>query len=158
MGLARPDLLLFSLKLPTPPATDIDYYQFVFWAIIVQFVTGSFALGVAAAVFMNLIVLLIADIIAPSLQEYYGYENVTLTSVPQGGAPFAMIVRWLIKKLNIKEYSYDMKGLTEKFGFWGDLGHGCGGIATRNTRSLNQWESGELVGTLLVVLTVAESW
>ncbi len=116
------NLLLFSLKLTdTFQPTDIwNYYQFVFWAIIVQFVTGSFALGVAAAVFMNLIVLLIADIIAPSLQEYYGYENVTLTSVPQGGAPFAMIVRWLIRKLHIKEYSYDMKGLTEKFGFWGE--------------------------------------
>ena len=116
------NLLLFSLRLTdTFQPTDIwNYYQFVFWAIIVQFVTGSFALGVAAAVFMNLVVLLIADIIAPSLQEYYGYENVTLTSVPQGGAPFAMIVRWLIKKLKIKEYNYDINGLTEKFGFWGE--------------------------------------
>jgi len=154
------NLLLFSLKLTdTFQPTDIwNYYQFVFWAIIVQFVTGSFALGVAAAVFMNLIVLLIADIIAPSLQEYYGYENVTLTSVPQGGAPFAMIVRWLIKKLNIKEYSYDMKGLTEKFGFWGEpLAIGLMvGLLIAILGSLNKLgEAASWSGIFSVVLTVA---
>ncbi|MDR3551722.1 MAG: PTS transporter subunit IIC [Clostridia bacterium] len=116
------NLLLFGLKLTdTFQPTDIwNYYQFVFWAIIVQFVTGSFWLGIAAAVFMNLIVLLIADIIAPSIQEYYGYEDVTLTSVPQAVAPWAMIMRWVIIKLKIKERNVDPKGLTEKFGFWGE--------------------------------------
>lgn len=82
------NLILFALKLvDTFQPTDIwNYYQFVFWAVIVQFTTGSFALGVAAAVVCNLVVLLIADIIAPSLQEFNGYDNLTLTSVPQGSA------------------------------------------------------------------------
>ena len=52
------NLLLFALKLvDTFQPTDIwNYYQFVFWAVIVQFTTGSFALGVAAAVMCNLVV------------------------------------------------------------------------------------------------------
>lgn len=116
------NLLLFALKLvDTFQPTDIwNYYQFVFWAVIVQFTTGSFALGVAAAVVCNLVVLLIADIIAPSLQEFNGYDNVTLTSVPQGGAPFAMIVRWIMAKLKIKTRKVSAEKLQEKFGFWGE--------------------------------------
>lgn len=116
------NLLLFTLGLTdTFQPTDIwNYYQFVFWAVIIQFVTDSIILGIFSAMFLNLIVLLIADIIAPSLQEYNGYDNVTLTSVPQGGAPFAMIVLFIMKKLNIKERSYNVEGLQDKFGFWGD--------------------------------------
>ncbi len=116
------NLLLYNLKLTdTFQPTDIwNYYQFVFWAIIVQFVSGSFVLGIVAAMFMNLVVLLIADIIAPSLQEFNGYDNVTLTSVPQGGAPCAMIVNWVLKKMKVKESNHDLEGLSEKFGFWGE--------------------------------------
>ena len=116
------NLLLFALKLvDTFQPTDIwNYYQFVFWAVIVQFTTGSFALGVAAAVMCNLVVLLIADIIAPSLQEFNGYDNLTLTSVPSGGAPFAMIVRWIMLKLKIKTKPVSAERLQEKLGFWGE--------------------------------------
>ena len=116
------NLLLFALKLvDTFQPTDIwNYYQFVFWAVIVQFTTGSFALGVAAAVMCNLVVLLIADIIAPSLQEFNGYDNLTLTSVPSGGAPFAMIVRWIMLKLKIKTKPISAERLQEKLGFWGE--------------------------------------
>ena len=116
------NLLLFGLKLvDTFQPTDIwNYYQFVFWAVIVQFTTGSFALGVAAAVMCNLVVLLIADIIAPSLQEFNGYDNLTLTSVPSGGAPFAMIVRGIVIKLKIKTKPVSAESLQNKFGFWGE--------------------------------------
>ena len=116
------NLILFALKFTnTFQPTDIwNFYQFVFWAIIVQFVTGSLVLAILAAMFMNLIVLLIADIIAPSIQEYYGYEGVTLTSVPQAVAPWAILVRWVLMKLKVKEYSLDTKGLTDRFGFWGE--------------------------------------
>jgi PTS system galactitol-specific IIC component len=154
------NLLLFALKwTDTFQPTDIwNYYQFVFWAIIVQFVTGSFALGVAAAVFCNLVVLLIADIIAPSIQEYNGYEGVTLTSVPQSGAPFAMIVRWILIKLKVKEYHFDLKGFTERFGFWGEpLTVGIiVGLLITIMGSLNViGEAATWTGMLTVTLTVA---
>ncbi len=154
------NLLLFALKwTDTFQPTDIwNYYQFVFWAIIVQFVTGSFALGVAAAVFCNLIVLLIADIIAPSLQEYYGYDGVALTSVPQSGAPFAMIVRWILIKLKVKERHFDLRDFTQRFGFWGEplvIGLVVGLIITilgklNAVAELSTWS-----GILTVTLTIA---
>lgn len=116
------NLLLFAINYTdTFQPTDIwNYYQFVFWSVIVQFVTGNFWLGIFAAVFMNLIVLFIADVIGPSLQEYYGYEGVTLTSVPSAAAPFAIIVRWLLIKLKVKDRELSVQGLSDKFGFWGE--------------------------------------
>ncbi|NTW71810.1 MAG: PTS sugar transporter subunit IIC [Eubacteriaceae bacterium] len=156
------NLVLFLTKFTdTFQPTDIwNYYQFVFWAVIVQFVTGSFAIGLLAAIFINLIVLLIADIIAPSIQEYYGYEGVTLTSVPAAVAPFAMFVRWLLKKLNIKEKQLDVDGLTAKFGFWGEpvtLGLLVGLLvavlgSTKTLGDVNTWSG--IIKAMLVVAGV----
>jgi PTS system galactitol-specific IIC component len=116
------NLLLFALKVTdTFQPTDIwNYYQFVFWAIIVQFVTGSFWLGLAAAVVLNLFVLLMADIMAPALQEYYGYDNVTLTSVPVGGMAGAIIFRWIFMKMKLKDRDLEGEDLNARLGFWGE--------------------------------------
>lgn len=116
------NLLMFGLKLTdTFQPTDIwNYYQFVFWAVIVQVVSGSFWIGLAAAVFMNLIVLLTADIIAPSLQEFNGYENVTNTSCPQGGAAPAIIFAWILRKLGYKGNKFNGENLSGKLGAFGN--------------------------------------
>ena len=154
------NLILFALKLvDTFKPTDIwNYYQFVFWAVIVQFTTGSFALGVAAAVVCNLVVLLIADIIAPSLQEFNGYDNLTLTSVPQGGAPFAMIVRWVVMKLKIKTRPISAESLQEKFGFWGEplsIGLVVGILIAVLGSTQNLGEVGTWAGILATAITIA---
>ncbi|MGI5951304.1 MAG: PTS transporter subunit IIC [Brooklawnia sp.] len=117
------NLLLFALKITdTFQPTDIwNYYQFVFWAIIVQFVTGSFWLGIISAVMLNLVVLLMADIMAPALQEYYGYDNVTLTSVPLGGVVGAMLFQILFNKvLKIKDREVEGDDISDRMGFWGE--------------------------------------
>lgn len=154
------NLLLFGLKLvDTFQPTDIwNYYQFVFWAVIVQFTTGSFALGVAAAVMCNLVVLLIADIIAPSLQEFNGYDNLTLTSVPSGGAPFAMIVRWIIVKLKIKTKPVSAETLQNRFGFWGEpliIGLIVGFLITILGSTTNLGEASAWAGILTTAITIA---
>ncbi len=154
------NLLLFGLKLvDTFQPTDIwNYYQFVFWAVIVQFTTGSFALGVAAAVMCNLVVLLIADIIAPSLQEFNGYDNLTLTSVPSGGAPFAMIVRWIIVKLKIKTKPVSAETLQNRFGFWGEpliIGLIVGILITILGSTTNLGEASAWAGILTTAITIA---
>ena len=75
------DLILFTTKwTDTFHPTDIwNYYFFVFWAAIVQFATGSFFLAVLAGMLLNLILLLLADWIAPSMECYYGYQGVVST-------------------------------------------------------------------------------
>lgn len=154
------NLLLFALNLvDTFQPTDIwNYYQFVFWAVIVQFTTGSLALGLAAAVMCNLVVLLIADIIAPSLQEFNGYDNLTLTSVPQGGAPFAMIVRWIIVKFKIKTKPVSAESLQDKFGFWGEplsIGLVVGILITILGSTKNLGEISTWSGIIITAITIA---
>ncbi|WP_434511882.1 PTS transporter subunit IIC [Desulfitobacterium sp. AusDCA] len=117
------DLFLFAIKwTDTFHPTDIwNYYQFVFWAAIVQLVTGSFFLGVLAAMFMNLVLLLIADWLAPSLQEYYGYDGVTDTTYASvNGAPFAVLIKWILMKLHLDQIQLNPETLKQKFGFWGE--------------------------------------
>lgn len=116
------NLLMFALKLTdTFQPTDIwNYYQFVFWAVIVQMISGSFWIGLAAAVFMNLVVLLTADIIAPSLQEFNGYENITNTSCPQGGAAPAIIFAWILRKLKYKGNKFTGESISGKLGAFGE--------------------------------------
>ena len=126
--------------------------------IYLVFTTGSFALGVAAAVVCNLVVLLIADIIAPSLQEFNGYDNLTLTSVPQGGAPFAMIVRWVVMKLKIKTRPISAESLQEKFGFWGEplsIGLVVGILIAVLGSTQNLGEVGTWAGILATAITIA---
>ncbi|MGI6587262.1 MAG: PTS galactitol transporter subunit IIC [Peptococcia bacterium] len=117
------DLFLFFIKwTDTFQPTDIwNYYQFVFWAAIVQFVTGSFALSILAAMLMNLILLLLADWLAPSLQEYYGYEGITSTCYcPVNAAPFAVLVKWVLMKLKLNRIQLNPETIRKKFGFWGE--------------------------------------
>jgi len=118
------NLVLFAVKwTDTFQPTDIwNYYQFVFWAAVVQFVTGSFWLGVACATFLNLVVLLLADLIAPALQEHYGYEGVTSTCFCAiNAAPFAILVKWILKKLGILDkIKLDPEPIRNKVGFWGE--------------------------------------
>jgi len=118
------NLILFLVKwTDTFQPTDIwNYYQFVFWGAIVQFVTGSFWLGIACATFLNLVVLLIADLIAPALQEHYGYEGVTSTCLCAiNGAPFAILMRWILKKTGLLDrIALDPDTIRSKVGFWGE--------------------------------------
>lgn len=117
------DLFLFLIKwTDTFHPTDIwNYYQFVFWAAIVQLVTGSFWLGILTAMFANLILLLIADWLAPAIQEYYGYEGITNTTFAAvNGAPFAVLMKWILMKLHIYDIKLNPHNLREKFGFWGE--------------------------------------
>ena len=117
------NLFLFLTKwTDTFEPTDIfNYYQFLFFATLVMLVTDSFWMGVVSCMFMNLLQLLIADILAPSIQEHYGYEGVTCTAFGcVQCAPMAVLLRWIIIKFRIREIKLDPEGLKEKFGFWGE--------------------------------------
>jgi PTS system galactitol-specific IIC component len=116
-------LVLFVVKwTDTFQPTDIwNYYQFVFWAAIVQYMTGSFALAIGCAVFLNLVVLLLADLVAPSMQEYYGYEGVTTTCFCAiNAAPFAILMKWVFHKIGLDKIQVDPEKLRGKLGFWGE--------------------------------------
>jgi len=117
------NLVLFLVKwTDTFQPTDIwNYYQFVFWAAIVQYLTGNFGLAIACAVFLNLVVLLLADLVGPAFQEHYGYEGVTSTCFCAiNAAPFAILMKWIGKKIHADKIQLDPDKLKEKLGFWGE--------------------------------------
>ncbi|MGI6144430.1 MAG: PTS sugar transporter subunit IIC [Clostridia bacterium] len=117
------DLILFTTKwTDTFHPTDIwNYYFFVFWAAIVQFATGSFFLAVLAGMLLNLILLLLADWIAPSMECYYGYQGVVSTCFCSvNSVPFAILMKWVLGKLKLDKINLKPSELREKFGFWGE--------------------------------------
>lgn len=117
------NLILFFVKVTdTFEPTDIwNYYYFVVWGIMVQFITGSFVLGLIACLFMNLFVLLVADFLAPALQEYYGYDGLTCTCICVTNISLlAALLRWVQIKLHIKDVQLDSEKLQEKLGFFGE--------------------------------------
>lgn len=122
IGLAWNLILFFTKTTDTFQPTDIwNYYYFVVWGIMVQFITGSFALGLFACLFMNLFVLLVADFLAPALQEYYGYDGLTCTcNCTTNIAILAAVLRWLFKKMKIKEVHLNPEKIQERLGFFGE--------------------------------------
>ena len=117
------NLILFATKWTDSfQPTDIwNYYHFVFWAAIVQLVTGSFWLGILCGMLLDLILLLMADWIAPSMQEYYGYEGVVSTCYCSvNSVPFTILIKWCLKKLKLDRINLKPSQVREKFGFWGE--------------------------------------
>ncbi len=117
------NLFLFATKwTDTFQPTDIfNYYHFVFWAAIIHLTTGSFVLGIISAMLLNLIVLLLADWIAPSMDCYYGFNGVVSTAlVCIQGMPFAILVKWVLKKMGLDKINLNPDTLKAKFGFWGE--------------------------------------
>lgn len=117
------NIVLFVTKVTdTFEPTDIwNYYYFVVWGLFVQFVTGSFALALVSILFMNLLVLLIADFLAPALQEYYGYEGLTSTCFCVTNiALFAGVLRWLFDKVKFGRVNVNPEAIQQKLGFAGE--------------------------------------
>lgn len=117
------NVILFSLKVTdTFEPTDIwNYYYFVVWGLFVQFATGSFAVALVSILLMNLIVLLIADFLAPALQEYYGYDGLTCTCVCVTNiALLAALLRWVFVKFKMKDVHLDPDTIQQKLGFLGE--------------------------------------
>lgn len=117
------NIILFSLKVTdTFEPTDIwNYYYFVVWGLFVQFATGSFAIALISILLMNLVLLLIADFLAPALQEYYGYDGLTCTCFCVINIAFlAAVLRWIFNKVKFKELRLDPVSLQKRLGFLGE--------------------------------------
>lgn len=117
------NFVLFFLKVTdTFEPTDIwNYYFFVTYAICVQFVTGSFVLGLICALFCNLFVLLVSDAIAPALQEYYGYDGLTCTCISCTNiAILGGLLNILFKKVGFGRVKVDPDSINKKLGFFGE--------------------------------------
>lgn len=120
-------LLVNALMLLTNTTQTIDvdiwnYWHFAFTGSIVAIITGDLALGFAAAVINEVVVLILGDITAPQVEKSLGLPGVSL---PHGFtaafAPIAMLVNWIIDKIpGVRDINLDVESMQKKFGVFGE--------------------------------------
>lgn len=109
----------------TTQTADVDiwnYWHFAFTGSLVAIVTNNLVIGIVAAVVNEIIVLVIADVTAPLVEESLGLPGV---SIPHGfsGAvvPIAFAVDWVIDKIpGVREIDINVESLQKRFGVFGD--------------------------------------
>lgn len=122
IGIAINIVLLF---LGLTETLDIDIWNFwhmAFIGAIVQFVTGSFVLGLVAASINVVFALFLADWSAPLMQKYFKLPGISFPHLQSAGylllaAPFA----WLINKVPfLKKLKLDPDNIRKKIGILGE--------------------------------------
>lgn len=99
-----------------------NYWHFAFTGAMVQSLTGSLAMGVAAAALNMVIVMVIADRTAPGVEEYNGLPGV---SIPMGFAaafaPIAAVFNKIIDLIpGLRDIKVDMEKLQKKLGVFAE--------------------------------------
>lgn len=104
---------------------DVDIWNYWVWGFsgaIIGTLTGNVVMGMAAFVITEIIVLLIADLTAPKLQEYYDIPKI---SIPHGNAaPFAILaygLEWIFERIpGFNKLNADAETIRKKFGVFGE--------------------------------------
>lgn len=100
---------------------DVDIFNYYVWALSSAFVyvlTKNVSLSIVAFIITEIVVLKLADITAPAIEEAYGLEGL---SVPHGNAvvyaPVGMIVNWVIEKIPVlSKINWSPEEIEKKFG------------------------------------------
>ena len=113
------------LVLKVTKTVDVDIWNYWVWgfsAAIIGTLTGNVIIGLAAFVITEIVVLLIADLTAPKLQEYYDLPKI---SIPHGNAaPFALLaygLEWVFERIpGFNKLNADSETIKRKFGVFGE--------------------------------------
>lgn len=115
---------LILLRLGLTDTLDIDVWNFWQWAFIgtmIYYGTNNYALGLIAAVVMELFCLLLADIAGPAMRKFF---NLPGLSFPHGsmisGTLVGLILRWPMEKLGIMKIKVNSETIRKKLGPLGD--------------------------------------
>ncbi|MBQ6334872.1 MAG: PTS sugar transporter subunit IIC [Erysipelotrichaceae bacterium] len=109
----------------TTQTVDVDiwnYWHFAFTGSLIAAATGNVALGVAAAVANEVIILVLGDVTAPALDRTLAMPGVSL---PHGFstafAPIALVCNWVIEKIpGLRDIDFNLEMLQEKIGIFGE--------------------------------------
>jgi PTS system galactitol-specific IIC component len=122
VGLAV-NILFLALKwTKTLDADILNYWTWGITAIVVYTLTGSVWMSLVGFALNEILILLIADRIAPVVAEHYGIEG---TSVPHGNAglwpPVGIAVNWVVDKIpGLNKLDADPDTIQRKFGVIGE--------------------------------------
>ena len=104
---------------------DIDlwnYWHFIFASAFVYAATDNFVLAVIIGLLTEAIVLKLADITAPIVQEYFGMPGVSLPHTETvSWAPVGWVINAVIDKIPVvREWDLDQEKIQNKFGIFGE--------------------------------------
>lgn len=113
------------LVLKVTKTVDVDIWNYWIWGFsgaIIGTLTGNVVIGMVAFVITEIIVLLIADLTAPKLQEYYDIPKI---SIPHGNAaPFAILaygLEWIFDRIpGFNKLNANAETIRKKFGVFGE--------------------------------------
>jgi PTS system galactitol-specific IIC component len=103
---------------------DVDiwnYWMAMFNASATYMVTKSAFLAVIGACINMGLMFIIADKSQPLLEEYYGYEGITIPHLSGGAYLFALPLNWVFEHIPIiKDIKITSEGIQERFGVFGE--------------------------------------
>ncbi|AJG25257.1 PTS galactitol transporter subunit IIC [Streptococcus iniae] len=122
LGIAINLLLLFMGWTKTLMVDMWNFWHAAFVASLVYAVTHDFALGLYAMIAYQVMIYLLADIIAPAIKKFYGFPNITFphgTSAP--GFLVAIPLNWLFDRIpGFNKIEADPETIQQKFGIFGE--------------------------------------
>lgn len=143
---------------------NVDIWNFwnqAFTASVVFLVTNSYLWAVFAVVVHTVYELIIADLTAKGVQEFYDLPGI---SIPHGWAvtsvPIIVAVNWVLDRIPfVKDIYWDQEGIQEKLGVFGDplilgtiLGIVVGAIAGMWRTPIALFTLGVTIGTAMILI------
>jgi PTS system galactitol-specific IIC component len=113
------NLGMLALNLTRTVNIDIwNYWHFALLGALVQSVTGSLLLGLAATVLIAFFTIVVADWTAPHVQRECGLKGISITTLSVNGMlPYATAANRLFDAIpGLRKVSLSPRGMTPKFG------------------------------------------
>ncbi|HBF4863819.1 TPA: PTS galactitol transporter subunit IIC, partial [Clostridioides difficile] len=122
IGLVVNIIMLITNTTQTVDVDIWDYWHFAFTGALVAGATQSVMWGVFAAVANMIIVLVMADLTAPGIEEYLGMPGISLPhGFTQAFVPIAIVVNKLLDLIpGINKIEINADTLQKKFGLFGE--------------------------------------
>ena len=117
------NIIMLAFKLTRTLNVDIwNFWNQAFTASVVFIVTKSLILAMVAAAIHTIYELVIADLTAKRMQEFYGLPGI---SIPHGWAvtsvPIIWAVNWVVDRIPfVKDIKWDESTIHEKWGIFGE--------------------------------------
>lgn len=100
---------------------DVDLFNYFIWALTSAFImviTNNLAFAIIGFIISEVVCLKLADLTAPSVEEAYGLEGV---SIPHGNtvifAPIGILVNWIVEKIPfLAKIDWDADKIEQRFG------------------------------------------
>lgn len=117
------NIIMLALKLTKTLNVDIwNFWNQAFTASVAYIASGSLAWAMVAAAIHTVYELVIADLTAKQVQEFYNLPGI---SIPHGWAvssvPIIAGVNWVLDRIpGVKDIHWDESGIREKWGIFGE--------------------------------------